>query len=354
MAALRATLNDDGVVVPYERDPIVAKRVGPILIKIRDLSLRRGENGLCELLLVFRKDRVGPEAFKSDLFSFGIALTTPENELIFAAFRDDIGYLVVPKWVDAMVSVLPPLSTAAVSAVFANVPPVTVPPANPKRRDAKSMVAAPLEAMLQQYVPERDVGCVLGGRTASFCFALITEALSGASKSKPLSERFVTLLELRAYYAGWYSALSTASGHVLSDADFASVIETAWRSSGGQRAADRLQTAVGASGSPQDDALFNSQTVNLCGTLVSTALPHKSKFVEIREAIDCPSRVVGYQGHMATAQEHFGETFHRIEASLPAFNGRPPQNDSLYEYQDFAHSFVRQGNKANTHNFRFA
>eukprot|EP00331_Platyophrya_macrostoma_P010291 CAMPEP_0176410058 /NCGR_PEP_ID=MMETSP0127-20121128/2845_1 /TAXON_ID=938130 /ORGANISM="Platyophrya macrostoma, Strain WH" /LENGTH=350 /DNA_ID=CAMNT_0017789511 /DNA_START=60 /DNA_END=1112 /DNA_ORIENTATION=+ len=343
----------EDVMVPYVRDPMIAKRVEPILFNIRDLCLRRGEGGLCELLAIFRKDRVGPEAFKSELAAFGVALTGAENELIFAAFRDDIGYLVVPRWLDALLSALPTLSTAAVARVFAQVPPVSILPVNPKRRDAKVVVAAPLQAMLQQYMPSRDVGCVFGHRPEAYTLSLLKDMLSCGKGSQPIAEQYVTLLNLRAFYAGWFCSLA---GQV-SDVDFAAAVENAWIGGGDATAVGASSIAhlsAGAAPADYDTSQQHQLGETACSSLVASALPHKTAFPEVREKIDCPSRVVGYQGHMASAQEHFGETFHRVEASLPPFNGRPPQNDSLYTYQDMTHSFVRQGNKANTHNFRFA
>lgn len=334
--------------VPFQHDPIAAKRVEPILAKIRDLSLRRGETGLGEFLSIFRKERVGPEEFKSDLVAFGISLSASENEAIFAAFRDVIGYLMVGHFVDALLAVLPPLSTQAVVEAFNTFPVVPLTQVGTKRRDLYPTLAAPLSQMLLKYRPESDVACYFGRRSPDAAATLLSEA-AAAAKGRPLQEPHMTLLELHAYYTGWYATL-TASNRAITDIAFATSIEQAWSIGGDAlRAAD--STTLQATGGPDQSPLCSE---TLCRTLVATALPHKSKFAEIREEIDRPSRVVGYQGHMMTAQEHFGETFHRVEASLPPFNGVPPPYDALSDYQDYAHAFVRQGNKANTHNFRFA
>ena len=63
--------------------------------------------------------------------------------------------------------------------------------------------------------------------------------------------------------------------------------------------------------------------------------------------------ICGYTGHVPFAQERYGETFHKTMLSVP----RVPKRSFAVEYADSAEgvSFANKtGNKANTHNFRFA
>lgn len=317
-------------------DPVVMKRSAPLLAKIRELSLRRGDSGLRDLCRLFRKDRVGPEEFKSEMLAFGIALTATDNELIFQAFKDAIGYLLVTPFFDAVVNVVPPVVADAVAAVFAALGPLTLPPLHPKRPDPKPRVAVKLSA-LQACAEEQDT-------------------LLDVFNAKMYSDGFVPELEFRAYYAGLYSyAIRTG----LSDGAFAELIRSQWKAvvRHSDDAASAASVKLSAFGATAADSLKAAPDCSsLCGTLVATALPHKAKFVEERDAIDMPSRVVGYQGHLPTAQEQFGLTFHRIEAALPPFHRPDPADEGPARPAavDMQHAFVRQGNKANHHNFRFA
>jgi hypothetical protein len=64
-----------------------------------------------------------------------------------------------------------------------------------------------------------------------------------------------------------------------------------------------------------------------------------------------PLRIPGYTGHIPTAQERHGETFAKIEASVPRTR---PRDGPVAPYVDEKNAFVRKGGKANAHNFKLA
>ena len=66
-----------------------------------------------------------------------------------------------------------------------------------------------------------------------------------------------------------------------------------------------------------------------------------------------PRRIVGYTGHIPTAQERFGETYHRIEiTSQPLVKKEKDWSEGTFV--DEGNAIVRRGNKANRHNFKLA
>jgi hypothetical protein len=326
-----------------QKDPLVLKRAAPLLHKVRDLSLRRGDGGLRDLCRVFRKERIGPEEFKSEMSNFGIALTGVESTAVFQAFSDAIGYLLQSSFIDGVLSVLGQESTAAVRSVFESLEPVEMP-----------LTSLQKKAGFTQ--PRRVVSLTKLISQASFG----DDILVAAGMRDPLAAQreFLDVFDQRHYpedlvveveFVAYYAAQAFLAQGRLDDSAVAAQVFRQWGISGGSAASSPTKRKNGTISQPPGDA-----THALCQTLMGEAMPHTLKFKETRDKIDAPGRIVGYQGHLPTAAEHFGETFHRVEAAIPLLGKRDPDADVPPVPVDPSYGFTRQGNKANHHNFRFA
>jgi hypothetical protein len=329
-----------------EMDPLVLKHAAPLVHKVRDLSLRRGDGGLRDLCRVFRKERIGPEEFKAEMGNFGIALSGQESTTIFHAYSDAIGYLLLTPFMDAVLSILGPKASEAARAVFDSLEPTELPLTAQQKKAGftKPRRVVSLSKMLHTVTFGDDPLVVAGVRddvTAQREFLDVFD-------QRYYPEELVVELEFRAFYAA--QAL-LAKGR-LADDEMALHMCRQWGITTGSAAPSPTKAKKEADSLPQGEA-----THALCQTLVAEAMPHKLKFTETRDKIDPPSRIVGYQGHLPCAVEHFGESFHRTEASVPKMRRTHP--DDLVAALppvsvDPSIGFVRQGNKANQHNFRFA
>ncbi|CUF14430.1 Hypothetical protein, putative [Bodo saltans] len=325
------------------KDPLVLKRAAPLLQKVRDLSLRRGDGGLRDLCRVFRKERIGPEEFKSEMSNFGIALSGAESTAIFQAFSDAIGYLLQSSFIDGVLSVLGRESTAAARSVFESLEPVELPLTSLQKKagftQARRVVS--VTKLIQHASFGDDILVAAGVRDD----ATAQREFLDVFDQRYYPEDLVVEIEFLAYYA---AQAFLAQGR-LDDSAIAAQIFRQWGISGSSAATSPTKRKNGTVSLPPGDTTFA-----LCQTLMGEAMPHKLKFKETRDKIDTPGRIVGYQGHLPTAAEHFGETFHRVEAAIPLLGKSDPDANTIPPPVDPSYGFTRQGNKANHHNFRFA
>lgn len=327
-------------------DPHVQKKIAPLINKIRDLALRRGEGafrdvdlllGLGRNAVVQRKGargvaakaattevKMSPEEFKMRISQFGIVLTTQECNLLLTAFRDAVGYLLVSDFAAHLKDTLNRNRVAIVEEAFASL--------------AGSVDAQEVnvQSLFDRFDASQHPTVSAGKATPSDVYVLFKEVFD-ETKTKG---GIVTKGEFVSYYAA-------VSCGISDDESFVEMLRALWHLYERVPTPPPVKCFIPSPSSPNRNPRFGA-TIGNEGD--SAICPRTEEAAEL-DALPRPKRILGFTGHIPCMHEHFGDTFHKLERSVPALtqSKQPVVDDSEVQLLD-----VKTGNKSNKHSFSFA
>lgn len=316
---------------PRGDNELIHKRCDPLLLKVRELALRRGDGALRDLARHFgiRGGRaasskrglgavkINPDDFRNKMSQFGIPLDARECSILLAAFRDPVGYLLVSDFIDELQKTLSEVRRAVVRRAFQTL-------------DANGNGSATTAEVIQQ-----------------LDFSSLPEVRSGTYSAEDMARRFLDVFDDKSApdgiitedeFTSYYAAVSIG---IPSDKDFVRMVEGAWRlTSITEDAQGRPLEGAAASAAGRSPSPRRSHHV-----LIDGPLPR-----DCGENTRC---ICGFAGHVPFAQERYGETFQKTVLAAPRIGRRSytieyPDNTQEMRYP------AQTGNKANNHNFRFA
>lgn len=302
-------------------DPHLLQRLIPVLDRIRKLAMRRGTGGLKDLARALGLVNEGqvlkcnPDDFRQTLKNFGVVLSTLEFSLLSLGFKDAVGYVQVHLFVEHLFGVLNPHRRELVDLAF-------------DKLDINGNGVLEIDDLRANIDVSKHRDVVEGKKSED---EVLREFLDVFTSSK---EGRVTRQDFRAYYAA-------ISPNVQEDALFDMMIRQAWRA------------AFGAPAKVQQSKAIPSPTTRALDDEAAMMDSPRRSTSPAASDMTVPKRIAGYTGHIAFAQERYGQTFHSIESSTPEL-AKKPHTWVVGSYVDHTNAFVRKGNKANAHNFKFA
>eukprot|EP00744_Colponema_vietnamica_P010365 GILI01014653.1.p1 GENE.GILI01014653.1~~GILI01014653.1.p1 ORF type:complete len:346 (+),score=67.82 GILI01014653.1:55-1092(+) len=319
--------------VSFALDPHVQKKIAPLIDRIRDLALRRGDGALRDVGFLLgvgrgaanRSNRrpyssaeiikMNPDYFKTAISQFGIVLTTADVDMLLLAFKDNIGYLVVSHFIHHLKDTMNASRVAVVAQAFKTLP-----------QDAQGLVE--VGALVAQYHPEAHPLVVRGQSTRQIIGQQFVEAFDPAANKAPNGK--VSEEEFASYYAG-------ISYGIQADAEFIEMIWGLW---------DLYEKPP----PPPEERCFVPSANSPSGERWTTTTNHSQPRKEAGSYT-----IVGYTGHVPGAIEHYGESF----AATQAHVGSISLSNQKQRYVPLAGEHIddplklRAANKANKHNFAF-
>ena len=332
----------------YTIDPHVEKKIAPLIAKLRDLALRRGDGAFRDvgtLLGVGRAAAVAkgrrantynpnesvklnPDAFQLTIAQFGIVLTTADVNMLLLAFKDSVGYMVVSHFIQHLTRTMNGARAAVVAEAFASLP-----------RSREGLASVP--DMVDRYCPAAHPLVADGRATAENVLRAFAEAFEGPEKA-PNAE--VSEEEFVAYYSG-------ISYGIADDAAFVAMVRDLWDLYPKPPPPAVERCFVPAPNSPSGERWTTTTTTSRGGLGGS---PNRSP-LRGRDGGE-PHTVVGYTGHIPGAVDHFGQSFAATQqhvGGLSAANKKaryvPQPGERIDEPLK-----LRPPNKANNHNHTFA
>jgi Ca2+-binding EF-hand superfamily protein len=308
---------------------LIRKRCDPLLRKVRELALRRGDGALRDLARHFgvRGGRaaskrsgvvkINPDEFRNKMSQFGISLDAQECNILLSAFRDAVGYLLVSEFIEELQRTLNDVRLAVVRRAF-------------RKLDAKGKGSASSDDIKR-----------------SIDFSSLPEVQAGNLSEEAAARRFLDVFDDKSApdgvitedeFVSYYAAVSL---NIASDGEFVKLVEGAWKM---KPAPDDADAAAGGEveGGSESASLVSPRRRHV---LIDGPLPR-----DVGESTRC---ICGFAGHVPFAQERYGETFQKTVLAAPRIGKRV----FTVEYSDTAASVsypAQTGNKANTHNFRFS
>lgn len=325
-------VKSEEVHVSFELDPHVEKKIAPLIDRIRDLALRRGDGALRDVGFLLGVGRgapnrssrrqyssteivkMNPDAFKLAIAQFGIVLTAADVDMLLLAFKDTIGYLVVSHFVHHLRNTMNAARAAVVAQAFRSLP-----------QDSEGLVD--VHNMVAQYHPEAHPLVLQGQTSAQIVYQQFTEAFDPATNKAPHGK--VSAEEFAAYYAG-------ISYGVPNDAAFIEMVRGLWDLYERPPPPPLERCFVPTANSPSGERW--TTTTNPAHPQIPSSQP-----------------VVGYTGHVPGAIEHYGESFAATQYQV----GNISLSNKKQRYVPLAGEHIdeplklRAANKANKHNFAF-
>ena len=313
---------------------LIRKRCDPVLRKVRELALRRGDGALRDLARHFGVRshatsakrgavKINPDDFRNKMSQFGIALDPSECNVLLSAFRDPVGYLLVSDFIAEVQKTLNEVRTAVVTRAFRK-----------------------LDTQGKGFVTTEDIKGVID-------FGSLPEVRAGNLSEEDAARRFMDVFDDKTQPDGkitedeflcYYAAVSV---NVANDKDFVRMVEGAWKLKITTEDPEWQPSTSVQALADETAALSVSRKVSPKRRHVLVDGPEPRDLGEVTRCI------CGYTGHVPFAQERYGETFQKTQLSAPPIGKRV----FTLVYPDSAEgaSFPsRTGNKANTHNFKFA
>lgn len=257
--------------------------------------------------------KMAPEEFRIKLETLGIVLSPGDCATLLLAFRDTIGYFVVTDFIACLISTLNERRIAVVQRAFEAL------------CNKKEVIDA--EVLRSTY----QASTTSSHDNFDSVFSVVNTPGG-----------IVTRQEFVMYYA--------AVGHPIEcDDAFVHLVLESWSL--------RPKNADEEEGAPNHHLLISRRPIpefTVDHSRRRTLLTNSHKNIGIDIVV--PKRIVGYTGHVPYAQEHFGQTYHQIDALVPdcSFNNKRKGKwrvDTLILEEC---AMVKGGNKANAHNFSFA
>ena len=324
-------------------DPHVQKKIAPLIKKIRDLALRRGEGAFrdVDLLLglgrsaVAQRRRVAnkpqstdvkmsPEEFKMRVAQFGIVLTTQECNLLLLAFSDAVGYLIVSDLAAHLKDTLNQERMAIVDEAYTSL---------------AGTLDAPevgVSTLWDRFDASQHPSVRAGKAAPEDVAVLFREVFSDTATLRGV----VTRGEFVSYYAA-------VSCGIPDDETFVLMLRDIWHLYERVRTPPPKKCFIPAPSSPNRRPRFGATI----GDEGQSAISPRTVESAALDALPRPKRILGFTGHIPCMHEHFGETYHTLERSVPALTKPKTPITEAIEPQILD---VKTGNKANKHSFRFA
>lgn len=309
-------------------DPHTRQKITPLMARIRDHVLRRGENAFRDLAADLRIQKANAvakltnEELKKTLCNFGVIVSTQEVAQLQAAFRDEVGYILVHDFFAFLVDTLNARRKAVVDAAF-------------DRLDAACSGSVSIEQLKGAFDPRGHPLVLRAERSEEEALAALLAHFDATRNP----DGRVTRVDFERFYA----AVSAS----ISDDDFFDVMmRVSWRLDERHEVPKREKSflpepTIQPSGHSLLEGTFVAPSASLRGGSSGDADFHR------------PKRIAGYTGHVPLAQERYGETFHQVESQTPELP-KKPHTWVVGSFVDESNAFVRKGNKANAHSFKFA
>jgi Ca2+-binding EF-hand superfamily protein len=345
--------------VAYFADPLVRQQANPALHKLRRLTLRCGYEGFRALARAFkvklseanlktrREVKLNQDDFKERLKSFGVIIDQNDLALLTTAFKDAVGYICVSTFLDVLSDCISQEQKPLVEDAFL------------RATAGQGGDHCAFENLRQAFRPRADPRVKSGAVSLEQCIGDFEDAFKVADAK----DGRISKSEFAAYYSG--------VAFLLSSKEFEEMLTETWglrepaparryaapQPAAAEKASSQVAKSVAAPSAHSPErghgatspfsATHGKEIDNDNSHLISP--PRRAHSPNEPEVT--PLRIPGYTGHIPTAQERHGETFAKIEASVPRIRQR---DGPAAPYVDEKNAFVRKGGKANAHNFKLA
>lgn len=267
---------------------------------------------------------MSPEEFKLRISQFGIVLTTQECNLLLLAFRDAVGYLLVDDFAAHLKDTLNRNRLDIVDEAFASL------------AGAADAQEVDVQVLLDRFDASQHPSVKAGKATPSDVFLLFKEVFD-----EPKAKGGVVT---KGEFVSYYAAVSCG---IHDDTHFTEMLRALWHLYERVPTPPPVKCFIPAPSSPNRAARFGATI----GSEGDSAICPRSEEVAELDALPRPRRVLGFTGHIPCMHEHFGETFHKLERSVPALT-KPKQPVGPSDEVQLLD--VKTGNKSNKHSFSFA